>query len=50
VFLNGAMIFDLIIGLLLCSISSIKGASYCLPISVALCPCHHYLMLIYGEM
>jgi hypothetical protein len=35
VFLNGVTIFDLTIGLLSCLISSIKGANYCLPISVA---------------
>jgi hypothetical protein len=32
VFLNGATIFDLTIGLLLCLISSVKGASYYLPL------------------
>lgn len=45
-FLNGVMIFDLTIGLLLCLISSVKGANYCLPFFLAIV----ILIFMYNEV
>jgi len=46
VFLNGVMIFDLTIGLLLCLISSVEGANYCLPFFLAIV----ILIFMYNEV